>query len=159
MRLYELSDAINKVAEMMEDGFEGLEDTLESIEATFQQKVESIVKLKHSKDLQAKMIGEEIERLSAMKKKLTDESKWLGDYVEAEMKRTNTQEVKSNLFKIRLKATPPRVEGTDIFSLPDVYVRRKTIEEPDKIKIKEALQKGEIIPGWELKSDLKLSVR
>lgn len=51
------------------------------------------------------------------------------------------------------------VEVDDVFNLPDIYVRRKTVEEADKVKLKEALKSGEKIDGARLVENMNMSVR
>ena len=158
-KLYELSESLNQVACMMEEGVEGLEDTLEAIDLSFQQKAEGIIKLHHSKIAEAEMIEKEINRLKLRSDKLRKDGEWLHGYVEREMLRTNTPETKSSLFKIKLGANPPRVEITNQALLPEQYKRTSLSIAPDKMLIKEELQKGKVIPGAELRQDMKLKVK
>jgi len=70
LKLYELSESMNQVAYMMEDGVEGLEGVLETIDVSFQQKAEGIIKLRHSKLTEAETIDNEINRLKLRADKL-----------------------------------------------------------------------------------------
>lgn len=158
-KLYELSTALQQVNVMIEEGAEGLEDTLESLDMSFQDKVEGIIKLKRSKDAEAQMVDEEIKRLSAIKDRLKKDSAWLNDYVEREMYATGTLEVKSSLFKIKMNLTPPRVEVLNAEVIPQEFIRTTTTSAPDKNAIKEALKQGVEVPGVELRQDLKLQVK
>jgi len=49
---------------------------------------------------------------------------------------------------VSLRAVPPKVEGEDITSLHEGFIR--TTYAPDKGAIKAALESGETIPGWRL---------
>lgn len=51
------------------------------------------------------------------------------------------------------------VEVDDVFRLPNIYVRTKTVEEADKTKIKEALKNGEKIDGARLIKNINMSVK
>lgn len=160
LKLYELSDHIAQVEEMLENGAEGLEDTLEALEGSFQSKVESIVKLIHSKHAQAQMINDEVTRLSGRQAKLKKDADWLLNYVDREMQKANMTEVKSPLFSIKLGLNPPRVEVLDEFMIPEKYMRTlPATTAPDKNAIKEALQRGEGVPGCEIRQDLKLKIK
>jgi len=158
-KLYELSDAMNQVAAMIEEGAEGLEDTLESLDGSFQDKVESIIKLMRSKAAERDAIDEEKARLDKRSKALDKQVQWLHDYVEREMLRTNTTEVKSALFKIKLAMNPPSVNVLNQAEIPVQFIRTNITVAPDKIAIKEALMNGQIVPGCEIKQDLKLKVK
>lgn len=159
-KLYDLSDAIARVNNMIEEGVEGLEDTLESLDGTFQEKCESIIKLWRSKCAGRDIIKSEIYRLQQRVDKLDRDANWLHGYVEREMTKANVTEIKSPLFGIKLGMTPPRVEVLNKDAIPETYLRlipAKT--EPDKVAIKAAMQEGVNVPGCEIKQDLKLHVR
>lgn len=158
-KLYELSESMNQVAYMIEEGVEGLEETLESIECSFQEKAESILKLWRSKLAERDAIKSEIYRLQQRSEKLDKDANWLHSYVETEMIRTGLIEVKSHLFKAAVSLSPPRVEVMNINDLPEPYVRVKMSQEADKVAIKAALDRGEFIPGCEIKRDLRLKVK
>lgn len=159
LKLYELSATMNKVAYMMEEGIEGLEGVLETIDLSFQQKAEGIIKLYHSKTEEANLIDLEIQRLKLRADKLYKDGEWLHSYVEREMINSNTSEIKSALFKIKLGTNPPRVEVTNQALLPTKYTRTTVSIVPDKMALKEELQKGTVIPGAELRQDKKLKVK
>jgi len=149
---------MNQVAAMIEDGVEGLEEALESIEWTFAQKAEGCMKLRQSKLGEADVIAAEIARLQAREAKLRKDAEWLRTYVEGQMLAANMTEVKSALFKIKLAVNPPKVEVLNASLLPERYVRRTLTTAPDKTAIKEALKAGENVPGAKLVQDMKLRV-
>lgn len=157
-KLYELSDHISQIQYMLENGEEGLEDTLESLEVSFEEKAESIIKLWRSKMAEAEAIKSEEMRLSERRKRVEKNAEWLRGYVEREMIRANRTEVKSALFKIGLRYTPARVEVLDAKVIPDAYIRVNITQSPDKVAIKDAIQRGEDVPGCEIRQDLKLQI-
>jgi Siphovirus Gp157. len=158
-KLYELSEAFNSVAVMIEEGTEGLEPILEGIEGTFSEKVESIIKLMKSKAAERDAIDEERNRLAERAQRLDKQVQWLFDYVESQMKLTGIEEVKSPLFTIKLGKNPAKVEVNDLALVPDKFIRTKLTTIPDKHAIKDALQAGEEVPGCELVRDTVLKVR
>lgn len=158
-KLYELSDSMNQVAAMIENGEEGLEDTLASIETSFQDKAESILKLWRSKLAERDIIKSEIYRLQQRAEKLDKDATWLYSYVEREMLATNTTEIKSSLFSIKLGLNPQRVEVLNQSAIPNHYIRTNLTVAPDKVAIKAALERGEDVPGCELRQDMKLKVK
>lgn len=160
LKLYELSESLNQVAYMIEEeGVEGLEGVLETIDLSFQQKAEGIIKLHHSKLMEAEAIENEIKRLKLRSDKLRKDSEWLHSYVEREMLRTGTPEIKSSLFKIKIGTNPPRVEITNQALLPKQFLRTSVSVSADKTAIKEALQNGTAVPGAEIRQDMKLKIK
>lgn len=160
-KLYEISAAIQALADMMEDGVEGLEESLAGAEGTFTEKAESIIRLARSKEAEAAALDAEIIRLQARKSKLNKDAVWLMNYIERGMKDIGMDEIKSLLFDIKLRKTPDRVEIVDRALLPREYLRfpNPPAPEPDKAAIKESLKKGMLVPGALLAHDLKLNVK
>jgi hypothetical protein len=158
-KLYELTDAVKFVADMMEDGTEGLEAMLEGLEGSFSDKAESIIKLYRSKVAEADAIDQEIKRLQGRMQKLRKDADWLHGYVERNMMLAGIDEVKSSLFTIKLGKNPAKVSITDQALVPDKFVRTTLTIAPDKNAIKDALQAGEEVPGCELVRDTVLKVR
>ena len=158
MKLYELSEAMQAIEAMIEEGAEGLEDTLEALDLSFQQKAEGCMKLRQSKLAEADAIKAEIDRLQARESKLRKDAEWFREYVERNMLASNMTEVKSSLFKIKLGLNPPKVEVLNASLLPERYVRRTLTTAPDKTAIKEALKAGENVPGARIVQDMKLRV-
>ena len=159
-KLYELSEAMSNIAYLMEEGREGLQEAMDTLEGAFDQKAEGILRLIRSKEGTVDLVKVEIERLQKMAAKHEKDAKWLREYLEREMKNANKTEVKSSLFGAKLAMTPPRVEVSDVKSIPPIYLR--LVPEsvtPDKTAIKEAIQNGKIVPGCELKQDLKLKIK
>ncbi|MDF2651398.1 MAG: hypothetical protein K0Q73_7203 [Paenibacillus sp.] len=160
-KLYELSDAMNQVAQMIEDGveLESLQETLESIEISFQEKAESIIKLHRSKVAEMEIIKAERLRLEHREASLKKSADWLRNYVESQMKRTGVTKIPSTLFGITLANNPVKVDITDEFMIPDQYFRISEVKAPDKAAIKAALEDGVDIQGARLVREQSLRIK
>jgi hypothetical protein len=151
---------MNQIDLMMQEGIEGLEDTLEAIQESFVVKAEGCIKLAVSKQMEANAIKAEVERLQKRAKKLNEDAAWLEGYVEREMMRANMTEVKSSIFTMKLRMSPPSVVVDDETALPTHYLRIvPATTAPDKIAIKEALKDGIEVPGARLHQSLKLNIK
>jgi hypothetical protein len=67
-------------------------------------------------------------------------------------------DIESDIFKI----TTRKSESVEIVAeneLPMHYYNSKVVKTVDKVKIKEALKKGELVPGAELKQNKNLSIK
>lgn len=160
MKLYELSENMNRVDMMMQEGIEGLEDTLEALDEAFKDKAEGCIKLAVSKQMEANAIKMEVERLQKRAKKLDADAEWLEKYVEREMMRTELMEIKSGLFTLKLRMSPPSVFVENEASLPPHFLRIvPATTAPDKVAIKEALKDGIEVPGARLTQSLKLNIK
>lgn len=160
MKLYEISENMYQIDLMMQEGHEGLEDTLESLDEAFKDKAEGCIKLAVSKQCEASAITLEIDRLKKRKEKLEKDAAWLEGYVEREMMRTNLTEVKSSLFTLKLRLSPPSVVVDDVSAIPTHYLRIvPATTAPDKTAIKEAIKEGIEVPGARLSQSLKLNIK
>lgn len=161
MRLYELSEQYNVLAEMLEQDTdnEALKTMLDGLEDVFDAKVESIVKLMRSKAAERDALDAEVKRLQERCKKIDKEVTWLETYVHNELERTGKDKVKSSLFSISLAKCPPSVNVLDEFNVPEMYFTVKEVRSLDKRSILERLKSGEEIPGVELQQRITLKIK
>lgn len=89
------------------------------------------------------------------KKRIED----LEGYLLSNMERCGIDHIKSPHFDIKLKKCPTSVDIYDESVLPDEYKRTKTETLPDKVKIKEEMLAGVVIPGASIKNNLRLEIR
>lgn len=89
-------------------------------------------------------------------KKRIDE---LEGYLLHNMERCGIDKVSCAYFEIKLKKCPPSVDVFNEEAVPSEYMRTKTELLPDKIKMKEEMMVGVIIPGVSLKTNLRLEIR
>jgi hypothetical protein len=157
-KLYELSDRIEQINELLENGAEGLEDTLEALDMAFEEKVESILKLWRSKKLEIEAIKAEEDRLAQRRKSLERESEWLFDYVEREMIRLGREKIKSSLFTVWLQMNAPSVQVVDESIIPPEYFETPA-PRLQKSKVLEAFKSGNLVPGVEIRQEKSLRVR
>lgn len=158
-KLYELSANIEQVLNMMEDGTEGLQDTLDALDMAFDDKVESIIKLWRHKTAERDAVKAEIYRLSERMNKYDRDAKWLHEYVEREMKRAGKERINTPLFTIAMQSNPPSVNVLDESAVPDEFWREKVDRSIDKKSVLELLKDGQVIPGVEIKQEKSLRVR
>lgn len=95
------------------------------------------------------------ERERRYKKKIDE----LQGYLLTNMERRNINHITCPYFDIRLKKCPPSVDIIDESLLPEKYKRTKIETHPDKIKIKDEMMMGVIIPGAQIKTNLRLEIK
>lgn len=158
MKLYELNESFQNIQSLIEEGQEGLEDTLESIELAIEEKLESVGKVIRNLEGEATKFKEEEKRLADRRRSLENNIKYLKQYAENSMLVTGDKKIKAGLFTFALQKNPPSVS---VFN--DVIVPKKYYipvdPKLDKTKIKEDLKNGESIPGVELKQGESLRIR
>lgn len=89
------------------------------------------------------------------KKRIED----LEGYLLSNMQRCGIDKISCPYFEIKMKKCPPSVDIQDENALPSEYIRTKVEHMPDKVKMKEEMMAGVIIPGASLKQNLRLDIR
>lgn len=96
-----------------------------------------------------------IERERRYKKKIDD----LQGYLLSNMERRGITNITCPYFEIKVKKCPPSVHISNESIVPLEYKREKIEILPDKIKMKEEMMMGVIIPGVTLKQGLRLDIK
>lgn len=146
MKLHEMSkDYIG----FLESDMQGdqLTECLDSIEDSFDEKANNIVKLVSSLSADVDGIDKELKRLQAMKKTITNNQERLKEYLRYNMEATGISKIKHSLFSITLGKPTVTAEIVDIDFLPDNFVSTDVVMKADKKAILKALKDGEDIPG------------
>ena len=158
MKLYELNESFQQIQTLIEEGQDGLQDTLESIELAIEEKLENIGKVIKNLEAEASAFKEEEKRLADRRRSLENHIKHLKQYAENSMVVTGDKKIKAGLFTFAIQKNPPSVS---VFN--DVIVPKKYYvpvdPKLDKTKIKEDLKNGENIPGVELKQSESLRIK
>lgn len=151
IKLYELSDAIRMVLDGMavvnEETGELFDETnIDSLSIAFDEKVDScgcyIRELMATYDA----ITKEAARLDKKAKAVRKRIEWMQSYVARSMEEVGKERVNGAHVTAKFrKSTAVKVLDAD--SLPEMYLRQTVKFEPDKVKIKAALNAGHDVPG------------
>lgn len=146
--LYEITGQYLELLDMLQnsDEIEGeiLKDTLEGIEGELEVKAENYAKIIKELTLDAKKFEEEKKRLEANQKALESRAKQLKEYLYKSMQITGKTKFKTDLFSFNIQKNGGQQPMT---ILPDVEIPSQYLKfEPDNVKIREALKKGEELP-------------
>lgn len=158
MKLYEISEKLIALQGKLERGEltqEQVADTLESLDMSFQDKVEGTIKMIKSFEAEAKAYKEASDEFKAKEKRAKQSAERLKNYLDTHLRAQEIEELKAGMFTISYRKNPPSVEILQEENLPRAYKRTKIVVEADKTKIKKALQDGEEVPGAKLITDKK----
>ena len=75
------------------------------------------------------------------------------------MERCAISEIKSPYFVIKLKKCPISTEILDENSIPNDYKKVKEVVTIDKLKLKDEMLAGVVIPGAQLRQNNRLEIR
>lgn len=142
--LYELTNEFQQLLDMIEQGEydeQVLADTLEGIGGEIEIKADGYAKVIKEIEGNISVIKAEIDRLSTKKSCLDNSVKKLKDSLEASMKATGKVKFKTDLFSFNIAKNGGK-QPLDIYDeVPEEYSVTKL--EPDKEKIRQALESGQ----------------
>ena len=148
MNLYELTNFEELLLEKLEAG-EDVADTLEAIELTVEDKLESYAKVIRTFESRSTVKQLEIKRLQDSARTDEEAVKRMKSIMQEYLQRTGKRKVETPLFKIWMQKNPASVEVIDESLVPKEFYK---IPEPqlDKSALKNALKENEV-PGVQLK--------
>lgn len=163
MNLYQISNEYSQILDELYDD-EGVVNEqalakLEQNELAMEKKAIAIAS--YIKNMDAERAA-----IDTAKKAMADREKYykkrideLEGYLLSGMERRGINHIKCPYFDIKLKKCPPSVSIHDEKALPKEYTRTKTEILPDKIKMKEEMMVGVLIPGASLTTNLRLEIK
>ena len=103
-------------------------------------------------------IGREIERLTAMKKRLDRERERVKEGLDAACRALGVESVKGMYANISYRASEQTVIDDEL-SLPEEYLTVKTTYTPNKTAIKEAIKAGKEVPGAHIERKKNIQIK
>lgn len=149
MNLYEITGNLLQLQLMLESGDydeEALHDTIESIDAIFEDKADGYAKVIRNMESDIEAIKAEQQRLSDRKKVLENGIQRLKDNLEQSMIALDKRKFKTQLFSFTIQKNPAKVIIDDDEAVPDAYL----VPQPpklDKKALADALKAGELTEG------------
>lgn len=158
MNLYELSTSYLQIQEMILEGAEGLEDTLESLNDAIEEKAVGYAKVIKNIEGQVLAIKEEEKRLAERRRSLESNIKRLKENLELSMLDTGKKKIKTNLFTFNIQKNPPSVKILDEEAIPSDYLVKQK-PKIDKKAIINDMKNGVEVEGVEIKQGESLRIR
>lgn len=149
--LWEIEAGIAEAVQQVEES--GDESALAVLNAYLdgrRDKVDRIAAYIKSCDIAADNIDAEIDRLKARKQAFENRAKRVKDYAKGVMDVHGKSKLEGDRFTLSVRATPPSVKITDETQIPSKFLDVKTTYQPRKKDIKDAIERGEAVPGAEL---------
>ena len=158
MTLYEINEQLRNAIEFGCDPETGeIIDTvaLEKLEMARDEKIENICLFIKDLKAEAAAIKTEKDVLDARMKASTKKADSLTNYLQLML---SGEKFKTSRCAVSYRKTQA-VKITDESLLPDTYIRRKVIEEPDKVAIREALKAGGEVAGACLEDRQSMTIK
>lgn len=147
MTLYDLTADMLDLSELLTSGDideQTYTDTLEGLQFDTEAKLEGYAKLIRSMEAEADAYKSEADRFAAKRKARENAAARLKERIAFHLSSTGQAKAPAGLFCWSLR-TSKAVAITDEAAVPVELFRIKT--EPDKTKIRELLDAGEVVPG------------
>lgn len=143
--------------ELNEEQRLALDAYLEELGSQEQEKVDNFAQFIRIEGARAEALKAEAARLASKARTAANRIAYLKDrYLDA-MQRNGLQKVRGQIYALSVRAADV-VTITNEAILPEKFVMEKTTIMPDKLAIKDALKKGEAVPGAILDKSYSLRV-
>jgi hypothetical protein len=163
MNLYQINSEYEQILNQLydDDGMinENAMVQLEQNELVMEKKAIAIACYIKNMDAEREAIEQAKKAMAEREKRFKKRIEYLEDYLLSGMEKRGINHISCAYFDIKLKKCPPSVDIIDEDLLPEEYKRVKIETLPDKIKIKEEMQMGVVIPGASLKTGMRLDIR
>ena len=161
MKLYEITEDFERLREMALDPDvdpEAIRDTMEAIEADFEDKADGYAKVIRMLETDEDGLDAEIKRLQARKSAVSGNKGRIKEALEKAMRQTGKTKFKTLLFSFGIQKNPPSVAILKEDSVPIDYLVVPD-PQPDKKRILAELKAGAKFDWAELKQTEALRIR
>lgn len=163
MNLFEINETIKAVmakyndpdSQMDEDA---LKDTLDSLEATRNDKLDGLAGWYDSNNSKINFIEDKIKALQEEKKRLTNQNKGIMDYMTCTIDEAGIKSVQTAHHLLRPRNYRASVKVDPTVQLPKDYIKTEEIEKVNKKLLYQDLRAGIKIPGAELVPNRKTTI-
>ena len=156
--IYELEGAYAQVQQMIMDGAEGLEETLQSIEGALEEKLESYAMVIRNIESDVDGLKGEEKRLADRRKTMENGIKRMKETMHYAMSSTGETKVKGEKFTFTIQKNPPALKVVDESLIPNRYfIESKPIL--DKKSVMEYLKEHGNMPGAQISQGESLRIR
>lgn len=163
MNLFEINETIKAVmakyndpdSQMDEDA---LKDTLDSLEATRNDKLDGLAGWYDSNNSKINFIKDKIKALQEEEKRLTNQNKGIMDYMTCTIDEAGIKSVQTAHHLLRPRNYRASVKVDPTVQLPKDYIKTEEIEKVNKKLLYQNLRAGIKIPGAELVPNRKTTI-
>jgi len=154
--LYELKNWRALILEQIEDGDEGLEEILKTVDCAIEEKLEGYAMVMRNLEADAAAYETEEKRFKEKKQKAKKGIERMKQAIHDAMNESGKDEVKTKLFTFKLRNNAPAVHITDENLIPDEYFKvERTVKKTDLAKT----LKEKPVPGAELRASRSLQIK
>lgn len=154
----ELDTLINSGEEITPEQMDAINSKLEINSKEFQEKAEAYAAVIAQKMAEARFLKDEAKKLIARAKAAENTADRLNERIAFAMDEQGIEKIELPHFRLRFHKSSS-VQITDDSLLPKQFVKEKTVSEPDKKAIKEAIDAGVEVPGAKIQNNKSLIIK
>lgn len=159
LQLYKIADefaALVDADELTDADAQRLDELGHAIEV----KAANIIALTEKMEHFASYCKDEEKRIAEKRKSVENRIAWMKRYLQNCMEAAGVMTIEAGTHKVALQKSPPSLEITDEVIIPaKFFTIIPATTQLDKVAVKEAIKKGEAVPGCSLKQSFHLRVR
>ncbi|MFT8477701.1 MAG: siphovirus Gp157 family protein [Liquorilactobacillus sp.] len=159
MNLFELTVKYKELADRDDLDPEMIKDTLDSIEDTFNSKVDNIATWIERNQMNVDWLTKKIQELRELQTSLKNKNKQLNQYLTDAIDSAGYKEVKTDNHFLKPRNYRPSVIVSDESVVPESYKNVEQVTKIDKKLLYEDLKNGKDINGVELKPSRKVVIK
>jgi DNA mismatch repair ATPase MutS len=159
MNLFELTDKYRKLANRDDLDAEMIKDTLDSIEDTFNSKVDNIATWIERNQMNVDWLTNKIQELRELQTTLKNKNKQLNQYLTDVIDDAGYKEVKTDNHILKPRNYRSSVYIEDESLIPVDYIKKEEVTKIDKKTLYADLKAGKMISGAGLKSNRKVVIK
>lgn len=159
MNLYDIDERLQNLLELEEQGIEGLNEAIESVQMEESQKIDNILKFIKSLQYDEKSLKEEEQRLKKRRDSVGNKIKSLREYLFSYLKGKNMAKYKTLTSTVSIATSKPKLVIDETYVLPKEYIVEEVKFKPNKELIEKSLNEGLKIDGCEFKELESLRIR
>ncbi|GKV69827.1 hypothetical protein NCCP2716_23250 [Sporosarcina sp. NCCP-2716] len=156
--LYELQGMYAQLQQLIEDGGEGLEDTLESVEGALEEKLESYAMVIRNIESDVDGLKAEEKRLADRRKSMENGIKRMKTAMQDAMSSTGERKIKGEKFTFTIQKNPPSLKVLDESVIPSEFFI-PAAPSLDKKAVMELLKSGQEVAGTQITQGESLRIR
>lgn len=159
MTLHDLNEKIRSLYDVIDCDDEALQDTLESLEGAFDDKVQYLVQKILECEQNADVCNQEVDRISKRQKAFENRAKRIKEYLQYELSLANKQKINYPLFTVFVQNNPPKVVVQDEALIPSDFWVEKVEKSLDRKAILELLKSKNVVPGCTMEQGQSLRIK
>lgn len=163
MNLFEINEAVKAIKARYDDPNSGLDidtlkDTLDSLEATRNDKLDGLAGWYDSNSSKIDFIKEKIKAYQAEERRLNNQNKEIMNYMTTTIDNAGIKQVRTANHLLKPRSYRESVAVDPKATLPDDYIKKETIEKVDKKLLYQDLRAGIKVHGAELVPNRKTTI-